>query len=117
MTTTEIKVSFPDENPRVAGQLAADFENSMKKALHDQGDNASVALEKSNPDALDVGTIIGIIFASQATIALAKGIADWMRRKNQASVTIAAPDGRIIKIRNAESEHIADALKNTQQSG
>lgn len=33
MTTTHIKISFPDENARIAGQLAADFKNSLEKSL------------------------------------------------------------------------------------
>ena len=107
----KLLLSFPSDVARVAGQNASSLETSLKKQASIDGVQIETTIERENPDAMDLGTIVGIIFASSATIAIAKGIADWMRRNNQTHVKVSDENGRDVEIRNADSADIATALE------
>lgn len=44
--------------------------------------------KKQNENTMDLGTIISVLATSGATLALAQGIADWLRSRRNTSLTI-----------------------------
>jgi len=103
-------VEFPDHNPREAANLARDLKRMIDKSLVD-GDGASSRIEKVDPNAQDVGTVLAIILGAKATVALAAGIAAWMRRKNQGRLRVVRPDGTAVDVTNAESDDMAKIVQ------
>lgn len=101
-------VEFPDQSPRDAANLARDLKRMVEKSA---GEAAATRIEKVNPDAQDVGTVLAIILGAKATVALAAGIAAWMRRRNQGRLRVVRPDGTAVDIKNAESDDMAKILE------
>jgi Effector Associated Constant Component 1 len=109
-------IEFPDANKREAGDNAKDLKVVLDNAAADAGIASGVRLEKTDPNAQDPGTILAVILGAKASIALATGIALWMRRRNQARIRIRYPDGTEADIIGAESRDvskIAQALNRT----
>jgi hypothetical protein len=104
-------IEFPDVGKREAGDNAKDLKVALDNAAADAGIVSSVYLEKADPNAQDPGTILAIIFGAKATVALAAGIALWMRRKNQARIRIRYPDGTDADISGAESGDVAKIVE------
>lgn len=101
-----VVIEFSEDNKRAAGNSAQGLKEALENALSDSGEKASVKLEKIDPNAQDIGTILGIVLAGPAVVAIAKGIADWMRRTGQGSITIVRPDGTRVEITNIASADI-----------
>ena len=68
-------------------------------------------VEKVDPNAQDPGTIIAIILGAKATLAIATGIALWMRRKNQGRIRLRFPDGTKADISGTESHDIQGIVR------
>ena len=99
-------IEFPDENRREAGDRAKDLKIALDNALADAVTVSDVCLAKADPNAQDPGTILAVILGAKASIALATGIALWMRRKNQGRIRISYPNGAHADISGLESRDI-----------
>lgn len=66
----------------------------------------SVERAKTSQGTMDLGATV-IVALGGAGLALAKGIADWLRRRNTAKITVKSTSGHFI----AEGLTSADALK------
>jgi hypothetical protein len=99
-------IEFPDENKREAGDRAKDLKIALDNASADAGTISEVCLAKADPNAQDPGTILAVILDAKASIALATGIALWMRRRNQARIRIRYPNGAHVDISGLESRDV-----------
>ncbi|MDQ2802056.1 MAG: hypothetical protein M3Y41_04975 [Pseudomonadota bacterium] len=63
-----------------AGRLADDLREVRGVLAADR--------QKAEEPTMDLGTIVSVIATSGATVALAQGIADWLRRRRGAHLTI-----------------------------
>jgi hypothetical protein len=104
-------IEFPDRSPRDAAGLARDLKRVVDASAADVGESAATKVEKVNPEAQDVGTVLAIILGAKATVALAAGITAWMRRKNQGRLRVVRPDGTAVDVTNAESDDMAGILR------
>jgi hypothetical protein len=104
-------IEFPDVSRREAGDLAKDLKLSLDNAAADAGIPPEAKVEKVDPNAQDPGTIIAIILGAKATVAIATGIALWMRRKNQGRIRLRFPDGTKADISGTESHDIQGIVR------
>lgn len=102
-----VVIEFPDVNKRQAGDNAKELKLALDNAAADASVASDVRLQKVDPNAQDPGTILAIILSAKATIALATGIALWMRRRNQGRIKIRYPNGMEADISGAESRDIS----------
>jgi hypothetical protein len=104
-------VEFPDENKREAGDRAKDLKIALDNALADANADSKICLAKADPNAQDPGTILAVVLGAKASIAVATGIAFWMRRKNQARIRVRYPDGAHTDISGLESRDVSKILQ------
>jgi hypothetical protein len=48
---------------------------------------------RTDPEAMDFGSVLAVALAAPAVVELAKGIANWLARTHSSRVTIVGPDG------------------------
>src|SRR3954462_12624177 len=84
MERQEYRFTVMAEDQAMAGRSA--------QALADTLREAEGVLEadrrKANETTMDLGAIVAVIATSGATVAIARGIAAWLRGRKQASITI-----------------------------
>src|SRR4051812_48691892 len=84
MERPEYRFTVTAENQAAAGRSA--------QALADTLREAEGVLEadrrKADETTIDLGAIVAVIASSGATLAIARGIAAWLRTRKQASITV-----------------------------
>jgi len=89
----------------------------LKQELERRVSNLRLLREKGNQESQDAGTILVAVLAAPAMVELvkgplnelAKGLADWMRRRNVSSLTFDKKGG--VRVENVGSDAILVALK------
>jgi hypothetical protein len=74
---TTLTISFPDAALSDAGQKAA----ALRDSLLDASPDIRVDLRKSDPSTQDFGATLVLVIGTPAILAIANGIADYMRRR------------------------------------
>lgn len=64
------------------------FARELEAVLLSSSPEVNVVRIKTNQLTMDLGATIGIVFASAAATALANGVADWLRMRNNAHLRI-----------------------------
>ena len=82
------------------------YADELREAILDASSDVQVTLKKDDPSTMDFGGTLVILLGTPAVIAIAKGIGNWLKRRNTACITIEAPDGRVIA-RNISSKNAA----------
>ena len=72
------------KNQAAAGQGA----QALADALREAEGVLEVDRRKADETTMDLGAIVAVIASSGATLAIARGIAAWLRTRKQASITI-----------------------------
>lgn len=67
--------------------------NSLADILRAAAGVSRVDRKKSSADTMDVGTIISVVASSGATIAIAEGIAAWLRARRGVILTVDSVSG------------------------
>lgn len=104
-------IEFPEDNSRQAGVLAQDLKITIDNLAADQNVKVTTSVEKVNPQAQDIGTILAVVLGAKATIEIAKGIAGWLQKRNRGRIRIRKADGTIVDITKAESADMPGILK------
>src|SRR5690349_4074165 len=104
-------IEFPDAGRREAGKLARDLKLALDNAAAEATVASGATVAKVDPKAQDLGTIVAIVLGAKATVALAGGIALWMRRRNQARIRFRYPNGTPVDISGVESRDVAKIVQ------
>jgi hypothetical protein len=114
----ELTITFPDTSSAEAGREAALLEELINQQLREAGLPAIAQQKRVREEAMDLGTIVGVVLGARATIELFKGVAvaiqKYMARTNRSRVEIRRPDGRITVITNLESRDVAKVVSAIQ---
>jgi hypothetical protein len=102
----ELIIGFPNATMAQQALLA----NDLYEALELMPELDKVKLVRTREDAQDTGTLISIFLAAPAVVVLAKGLAAWLTRQNQARVTIKLSTGKIV-LENMQSSDVTKAIK------
>jgi len=94
--------------------ISADDEQAAQRATRNLADDLrelsgvlGVEREKEDTSTMDLGTIVTVIATSSATVAIAQGIADWLRRTRGVHLTIE---------KNEKSGSVKAAIENVDQA-
>src|SRR5690349_15048679 len=79
-------IEFTDVSPAQAALYAEALETDLRNAKEDAGVRCEIERIRTNPAAQELGTVIAVILSTQATIAIAKGIAKWLSRNDLATI-------------------------------
>ena len=103
-------IEFPGVSATQAGQYAEGLETELKNSVQDHDAIANVERIRTNPEAQDLGTTLGIILGAKATVALAYGIGKWLTRNNQAKVRIRTRNGDVYEFDNLNSDKVEKTI-------
>lgn len=73
--------------------MAGEAARWLADALREVRGVSKVSREKEDPSAMDLGAIVGVVVSSGATLAIARGIADWLRRTRDTKLKIQLDPG------------------------
>lgn len=84
MATEQYRIIVAAEDQAVAGRSAEALADVLREA------EGVVGADRSKADAatMDLGAIVTVVATSGATLAIARGIAAWLRARRSASITI-----------------------------
>jgi hypothetical protein len=99
--TYRIKISAEDQ------QTAHRATRNLADGLRELSGVLGVEREKEDASTMDLGAIVTVIATSSATVAIAQGIADWLRRTRGVHLTIE---------RNEKSGSVKAAMQNVDQA-
>jgi hypothetical protein len=93
---SDVLVSFPDTDMATANDLAGDLKESLAEDMPD----LSVGRFREDTRTQDFGATLAIILGSTAVTALAKGIASWLARRQDARLHLkrTTSDGQVHEI-------------------
>ena len=81
-TETRITLEVIDEDQATAAHSARAVEDMLRSV----DGVLEMERKKSDPDSMDLGSIVDVVFTSGATLAVAQGIAAWLRARRNAKV-------------------------------
>lgn len=106
---TEFFITFPNEGPNIAGENVID----LQKHLAAVAPNVNLDRKKTDNNSQDIGTILTVILAGPAVVALAKGISDWLA-KQASKPKLIIRDGQgntIVELDNMPSKDVRALLE------
>ncbi|MGA2127067.1 MAG: hypothetical protein ABSG76_13040 [Xanthobacteraceae bacterium] len=86
---------------------AVEMAGELGRILLDTGPDVSVARRRSDPNTQDPGSILAVVLAAPAVVAVARGIADYIRLRRKARITIKC-NGQQVVVSNVSA---ADAVE------
>ena len=103
-----VAVSATVENidPNKARELVLDLEKHIKRELSRADEEVQTDFERSDEDAMDMGTILTIILAGPAVVALANAVRDWVKFNSGVDLSING-----VSVKNLNSEDVAGVVK------
>ena len=102
-------IRFDDLDAADAGRAA----ESLRRSLQDVDPTIQANRARTDPEALDFGTVLEVVLATPAIIELAKGIANWLSRTHSSKLTVVRPDG-ITVVENISACDAADLAEKLQ---
>jgi hypothetical protein len=99
------RIKFNDLSTAEAGVHA----QKLLDVVLDAGESVSADLIKADPNTMDMGATIVLLLGAPAAVAVAKGIADYIRRAG-VSITVTSDD-KEVTIKNMDGEDVANSLK------
>jgi hypothetical protein len=91
MSEQVVSIVFETKSMAEDGRLAANLADHIRQTLPE----TRLKLDRNDPNTMDLGTTLSLVLAAPAAVALAKGIADWMRRQAAPKLVIITDKGRI----------------------
>lgn len=105
-------ILFDDASPAEASRYADELSN----AILDATPEVTLQRERSHPQAQDFGTTLVLILGAPATVAITTAISNWLKMRNNASLTIKNGKHEIV-VQNVTSKDAAQlAIQLTQKS-
>lgn len=99
------EVHVSGKTPAESQVLARELIASLRFVSPD----VEVERKKDSSETMDVGAVLSIVVGSGAALALARGIATWLAKRQSAKITI-TKDGAIVA-ENITSQHGLDIVK------
>ncbi len=85
-------IKFEDTSHAGANIYAQD----LRDFLHDASKDIKITIKRDDPSTMDFGGTLVLVLGTPAIIAIANGLAAWLRRFNTASITIETDEGKVI---------------------
>jgi hypothetical protein len=80
----------------LAAAEAGTAAGELRRTLQDLLPGIDASLVRTDPAAMDFGTVLEVVVGTRAVAELAKGVANWLARSPASKVTIIGPNGKTI---------------------
>ena len=87
-----LEIGFPNASASDAGRMAEDLAGYVRQ----QAPEAKAELRQSDPNAMDLGATVALVLGTPALVALARGLADWIKRQGDPDIVIKTKKGEIV---------------------
>jgi hypothetical protein len=101
---------FANQSDARAGRLAA----SLREAIRDAAPAAQVEVQRADPEAMDMGSIVALaaaVLGSGAAVAIAQGIGTWLAKHHGVKLKVKLPNGTEIEIIDATEAGVLKVLQ------
>lgn len=105
--TEGIEIRFPDAGAADAGRLADD----LGLRLRELDETAKTSVTKGSGDTMDFGSILVLIMGTASFTAIARGVADWIRKQGDPAIIIKRGKDEITIQRGLSSEQKFELAK------
>ena len=85
-------IKFEKTSVSEAGTLAED----LRQVILDAHPDTSAARRRDDSSSMDFGTMLEVMLAAPAIIAVAKGVQAWLERHHAVTLRVEKPDGTLI---------------------
>jgi hypothetical protein len=85
------EINFVGANAADASRLAEDLANYLKTF----GNGVDAEVTGGSSDTMDLGATVVLVLGTPAVIALARGVADWIRKQGDPDLVIKTKDGSV----------------------
>lgn len=92
------------------------FADQLRAALEGAAPDVTVERKPDRPGTQDMGSVLAVIFGTPAVVAIAQGIAAFLRRRQSASLTIKTAQGEVV-LTNVTHETALAALREVLGGG
>ena len=92
MSDLNCLLSFRAVSSREANELAEELRGQLERS----SPGVAVSQRRERQTTQDLGTVLGVVLGAEAVVAVAKGIAAFLRAHQGASIDIKTEDGRIL---------------------
>jgi len=96
MSESKYIIKFEGGDLAQANSYAAELRDALLEAAADKQADIDVSVSKGDATTMDFGATLIIILGTPAVVAVAKGVADWLKKRNTASITIETSDGKLV---------------------
>lgn len=107
----ELVLTFEGATLADANMFSADLADFLLDAAPD----VEVERRRDDADAMDFGATLVLVLGTPAILALANGLADWLRKRQSATIKISDASGSVIVeatgLDSADALRIADKLR------
>ncbi len=108
----QVKISFPQKTPDVAGRLADSLATEIRRSVKDDGKPVESTVTRSDPTAMDFGATLVLVLGTPAIIILARAVLEWAKRTDNSDIEING-----IRITNLASKDVADVVTALKAAG
>lgn len=89
-------IKFEGESLASANLYADELRDAVLEAASNKDVDINAQVQREDPSTMDFGGTLVLVLGTPAAIAVAKGISDWLKRRNTASITIETEDGKLV---------------------
>lgn len=104
-----VNAEIKNVSPNEARDLVLDLKKNVTRELSRQDQETKTEINRADDSALDLGTILTIILAGPAVVALANAVRDWVKFNSGVDLELNG-----VNVKNANSEDIAEIIKAIQ---
>ena len=76
------------------------YSDELREVILELSANKNIEVEaeilRDSPTTMDFGGTLAIILGTSAVVEIAKGIGNWLSKRNSASITIVAKNGKVV---------------------
>jgi hypothetical protein len=103
--SSQAYITFPDESPDKANQLAEALAAELRREVFKDGDPKSAEVVRVDPTRQDFGTTLVLLLGTPVLLALANAVRDWAKRTDHGTLDING-----VRITNVASKDVAEII-------
>ena len=102
----EVTISFPATDPLTGNRLAAE----LAAQLSGIADGVAAKTRRDTSDSQDFGSLVAVVLGAPAVIAVAQGLADWIRKQGRVDIEISREVVRLENVADKDLEKILELM-------
>ncbi|MGC3945745.1 MAG: hypothetical protein QM762_14690 [Chryseolinea sp.] len=107
---SNISISFDNLTVSEANKMAADLQEFLSRKVEQ-----TAIITKTDDATMDFGATVVVLLGTTSAVAVARGIANWIKKRSEVSITIKTDKGEVIA-QNLTSADVLPVLETSFQA-